>query len=101
MLKKRSSLILDTANYEKTAQAALKQVSDIKIIDKVLGIDNVQNKKQQILMRLRLENEDLTLLELANKMSEITGEEISKSNINHLFRAIHNQAERYKEAVKK
>ena len=34
-------------------------------------------------------------------MSEELGEEISKSNINHMFRAIHNMAEKYKGAVKK
>ena len=93
--------ILDTANYEKTAAAAQKQIDDINIIDQVLGIDNVQNEKQKVLMRLRLANEDLTLLELASKMSEQLGEEVSKSNINHWFRAIHTQAERYKGAVKK
>ena len=93
--------ILDSANYEKTTQAAKNQIKEIKIIDQVLGISNVTNPKQQALMRLRLANEDLTLSELALKMSEELGEEISKSNINHLFRAIHNQAERYKEAVKK
>lgn len=93
--------ILDSANYEKTTQAARNQIKEIKIIDQVLGIENVANPKQQALMKLRLDNEDLTLSELAVKMSEELGEEISKSNINHLFRAIHNQAERYKEAVKK
>lgn len=93
--------ILDSANYEKTTQAAKNQIKEIKIIDQVLGISNVTNPKQQALMKLRLANEDLTLSELAQKMSEELGEEISKSNINHLFRAIHNQAERYKEAVKK
>ena len=92
---------LDSANYEKTTLAAEKQINDIKIIDKVLGIDKVQNKKQQMLMRLRLENPDLTLFELSQEMSNKLGEEISKSNINHLFRAIHNTAEKYKEAAKK
>ena len=52
-------------------------------------------------MQLRLENPDLTLFELSQEMTKILGEEISKSNINHLFRAIHTQAERYKGAVKK
>lgn len=93
--------ILDSTNYKKTTDAANKQIEDIKIIDKVLGIDKVQNEKQKVLMRLRLENEDLTLFELSEKMSEELGEEISKSNINHLFRAIHIQAERFKGAVKK
>ena len=52
-------------------------------------------------MKLRIENPDLTLYELSKEMTDILGEDISKSNINHLFRAIHNQAERYKGAVKK
>ena len=91
---------LDSANYEKTAQAAKNQINDINIIDKVLGINNVQNKKQQTLMKLRLEHEDLTMFELSKKMSEILGEEVSKSNINHMFRAIHLMAERYKGALK-
>jgi hypothetical protein len=93
--------ILDSANYEKTTSAAKKQIKEIRIIDAALGIENVQNKKQQVLMKLRLDNEDLTMFELAQKMSEELGEEISKSNINHLFRAIHNQAERYKGVMKK
>ena len=93
--------ILDSTNYKKTTDAANRQIEDIKIIDKVLGIDKVQNEKQRVLMRLRLENEDLTMFELSEKMSEELGEEISKSNINHLFRAIHTQAERFKGAVKK
>ena len=92
---------LDSANYEKTTQAATKQLEDIKIIDQVLGIKNVQNKKQQKLMDLRLVNPDLTLYELSVEMTNALGETISKSNINHLFRAIHTQAERYKKAVKK
>ena len=92
---------LDSANYEKTTLAAEKQIKDIKIIDEVLGIKNVQNKKQQTLMKLRIENPDLTLYELSKEMTDILGEDISKSNINHLFRAIHNQAERYKGAIKK
>ena len=93
--------ILDSANYEKTTSAAKKQIKEIKIIDQVLGIQNVQNEKQKMLMKLRLENEDLTLFELSQKMSEKLGEEVSKSNINHMFRAIHNMSEKYKEAAKK
>ena len=92
---------LDSANYEKTTLAAEKQIKDIEIIDTVLGIDKVQNKKQQTLMRLRLENPDLTLFELSQEMTKQLGEEITKSNINHLFRAIHNMAEKYAEAAKK
>ena len=91
---------LDSANYDKTTLAAKNQIKDIKIIDKVLKIENVQNKKHQALMRLRLEHDDYTMFELAQELGKELNQEISKSNINHMFRAIHLMAERYKEAAK-
>mgnify|MGYP003294663046 FL=1 len=91
---------LDSANYDKTTLAAKNQIKDIKIIDKVLKIENVQNKKHQALMKLRLEHDDYTMFELAQELGKILNQEISKSNINHMFRAIHQMAERYKEAAK-
>lgn len=91
---------LDSANYTKTTSAASKQINDIQIIDKVLGIKNVQNEKQRELMKIRLEHDDYSLLELANELSVVLGTPVSKSNINHLFRAIHQMAERYKGALK-
>lgn len=86
---------LDSANYSKTCKASEKQIEEIKLIDRVLGINNVSNKKQKELMKLRLEHEDFTMFELAQELGNILGEKVSKSNINHLFRAIHNQAERF------
>lgn len=91
---------LDSANYSKTCDAAKNQIKDIKIIDKVLGINNVQNVKQRELMKIRLEHEDFTLFELAQELGKVLGEQVSKSNINHLFRAIHLAAEKYKGAAK-
>lgn len=90
---------LDSANYSKTTAAAEKQINDIKIIDKVLGINNVQNPKIKELMKIRLEHDDYSLAELATELSTRLGNPVSKSNINHLFRAIHNMAERYKGAL--
>ena len=92
---------LDTANYEKTTAAAEKQIEDIKIIDKVLGIENLPNKKMKILAKLRLNHDDFTLFELSQEMTRELGEPISKSNINHILRAIHVKAESIKGAVKK
>ena len=91
---------LDSANYSKTTQAAESQIKDIEIIDKVLGIDNVQNEKQKLLMKIRLEHDDYSLSELASELSKQINNPVSKSNINHLFRAIHLMAERYKGAIK-
>lgn len=91
---------LDAANYTKITDASQRQIKDIKIIDEALGINHVQNKKQAALMRIRLEHDDCSLQELAELLSEEIGESVSRSNINHLFRAIHHMAERYK-GVKK
>jgi len=91
---------LDYANYNKTTSSSKKQIKDIKIIDQVLGIEHVQNKKQQALMRIRLQHDDASLSELAQLLSDELGEPVSRSNINHLFRAIHQSAERYKGALK-
>lgn len=92
---------LDSANYTKTTNAAEKQIEEIKLIDKYLGIENVQNKKLQVLMRLRLEHDDFTLFELAQEMSKELDTPISKSNVNHLFRAIHEKALKYGEVSNK
>ena len=92
---------LDSANYSKTTAAADKQIEDIKYLDKILGIENIQNKKMKILMKTRLIHDDFTLFELSQEMTRELGEPISKSNINHLFRAIHLKAEKYREGNKK
>lgn len=91
---------LDYANYNKTTISSKNQINDINIINNVLGIDHVQNKKQQALMKIRLQHDDASLQELATLLSEELGEKVSRSNINHLFRAIHALAERYKGALK-
>lgn len=86
---------LDSANYNKTAQAANKQIEEIKFIDKILGINHVNNKKLEVLMRARLEHDDYSLQELAEILSEELGTPVSRSNVNHLFRSIHALAEKY------
>lgn len=91
---------LDTANYSKTSSAAARQIEDIKILDKAIGINNIINKKEQLLMKIRLEHEDYSLNEIANELSKAMGHSVSKSNVNHMFRAIHNKAEEYKGAIK-
>lgn len=91
---------LDSANYSKTTSAAERQIEDINVIDKVLGIENVQNTKQKELMKIRLEHDDYSLFELANELSKVIKSPVSKSNINHLFRAIHEMADKYRGALK-
>lgn len=87
---------MDTANMKKQVDAGAKQVSEIKVIDKYLGIENIQNPKIKLLCQIRLENESASLLELARIMSERLERPVTKSNVNHLFRAIHQLYEKLK-----
>ena len=80
---------MDTANMKRTIETGKRQAEEIKVIDKYLGIDNLGNIKERELCHLRLENEAASLQELADLMSEKFKKTITKSNINHLFRSIH------------
>ena len=86
---------MDTANMKKIYETGLRQVEEIKVIDKALGIENITNAKVRLLCSLRLENEAASLNDLASLMSEKLGKDITKSNINHLFRSIHEMYLRY------
>ena len=86
---------MDTANMRRVYETGLKQVKEIKLIDEKLGIENITNAKVRLLCSLRLENESASLLDLAALMSERLNKNITKSNINHLFRKIHEMYLRY------
>ncbi|GGH76068.1 DNA-binding protein WhiA [Pullulanibacillus pueri] len=73
----------ETANLNKTVTAAMKQVDNIRLIDKEIGIDQLPKKLREI-AELRIKHPDVTLKELG----ELHGEAISKSGINHRFRKI-------------
>lgn len=80
---------IDAANMKKISQTGENQVKEIKYIDEHLGIKNIHNEKQRLLCELRLENDSASLNELAALMSERLTTPITKSNINHLFRSLH------------
>ena len=79
----------ELANMTKASQVGKKQAKEIKYIDDVLGIHNLHNTKKELLCYLRMENKELSLGELADLMSEELGILITKSNVNHLFRSLH------------
>ena len=80
---------LDTANLNKTMEISLRQIEEIKYIDDVLGIHNFHNPKKEMLCYLRLDNESASMSELANMLSKEFGYTITKSNVNHLIRDLH------------
>lgn len=82
------------ANMQRTTDAAKKQSQDIKLIDEKIGIKNIPNLKMKILMNLRLEYDAASMSDLAQLMSEQLEKPISKSAVNHLFRAIKELADK-------
>ncbi len=85
---------MDTANMKRTIETGTRQKEEIELIDQLLGIDNIGNLKERELCHLRLTNEAASLQELADLMSEKFKKTITKSNVNHLFRSIHEYYER-------
>ena len=81
---------LDVANMSKTTEVAKRQIKEIKFIDDKLGIHNLHNPKKELLCYFRLDNESLSMSDLAGKLSEELGIIITKSNVNHMFRDLHN-----------
>ncbi|SFG51959.1 DNA-binding protein WhiA [Sporolactobacillus nakayamae] len=74
----------ETANLNKTVSAAMRQMENIRLIEKTIGLEELPNKLREI-AEIRLKNPDITLKELGEL---VNGEPISKSGINHRFRKI-------------
>ncbi|WP_203334274.1 DNA-binding protein WhiA [Planococcus beigongshangi] len=79
----------ETANLNKTIDAALRQVENIRFIDSVIGVEQLPERLKEI-ARLRVEYQDVTLKELGEMVS--TGK-VSKSGVNHRLRKIDEIAE--------
>ncbi|GAA0222221.1 DNA-binding protein WhiA [Metaclostridioides mangenotii] len=73
----------ETANLSKTVNAAVRQVEDINLIQRTIGISNLPNNLQEI-AQIRVEYEDMTLKELG----EMLDPPIGKSGVNHRLRKL-------------
>jgi len=82
----------ETANLSKTVNAAVRQVEDINLIQRTIGISNLPNNLQEI-AQIRVEYEDMTLKELG----EMLDPPIGKSGVNHRLRKIGEIAEGLRE----
>ena len=80
---------MDTANMKKTVETGKRQKEEIVVIDERLGVENIGNHKIRLLCQLRMQNESASLQELADLMSQHLDKPVTKSNVNHLFRSIH------------
>ncbi|WLD92911.1 DNA-binding protein WhiA [Alkalihalobacillus sp. AL-G] len=74
----------ETANLNKTVGAAMRQVENIRLIERELGLEKLPDKLREI-AELRVKYADVSLQELGDLVS--TGP-ISKSGINHRLRKL-------------
>ena len=81
----------DTANITKIANAAVKQIEDIRIIQETVGLSALPEGLAE-LAGVRLENPDLSLKELGERMHPPLG----KSGVNHRLRKLSEIAEQCK-----
>lgn len=86
----------ETANMNKTIEAALRQVNNIEFIRDTIGINKLPENLVEI-AKLRLENKDATLVELGKMLTTPIG----KSGVNHRLRRIEKIADQLREEVKK
>lgn len=78
----------EAANINKTVNAAVKQVEDIRYLEKTRGLGTLPEGLSDI-ARIRLENPDATLKELGLMLSPSIG----KSGVNHRLRKLSQLAE--------
>lgn len=78
----------ETANLSKTINAGLRQIEDIKWIDKVLGLQELPDSLQEM-ARVRLLNPSASLKELG----ELMNPKVGKSGVNHRLKKIQEIAE--------
>ena len=83
----------EAANINKTVNAAVKQVEDIRYLDKVRGLGTLPEGLADI-AQLRLENPDASLKELGMMLNPSIG----KSGVNHRLRKISQLAEELRQS---
>lgn len=83
----------ENANMNKTIDAAGKQIENIKFIDRMVGLNSIPDKLQEIAL-LRVEYPDISLKELGEL---VPNGGVSKSGVNHRLRKLNQMAEELKE----
>jgi hypothetical protein len=78
----------DAANIDKVVKAAMKQIEDIKLIDRAVGLESLSDELREV-AQLRLDNTDMSLQEIGESLSE----PISRSGVNHRFKKLAKMAD--------
>ena len=85
----------ETANLDKTVNASVRQLSNIKFIQESIGLEKLPKSLQEI-ARLRMEHTEASLTELGAMLDPPLG----KSGVNHRLRKLEKIAEQYKGNIK-
>lgn len=78
----------ETANINKTVNAAVKQTEDIKLVEKMVGFQNLNDSLAEIAV-LRLQYPEATLKELGMMLNP----QVGKSGVNHRLKKLSDMAE--------
>jgi len=79
----------ETANLNKTIGAAVRQIDNIRLLDKEVGLDSLPEKLREV-AQIRLKHPDINLKEVG----EMLKGNVSKSGVNHRLRKIDELAEK-------
>lgn len=79
----------ETANLNKTIEAAVKQIRDIEYIRDTIGLESLNDGLRQVAY-VRLENPDMNLKDIGELLTPAVG----KSGVNHRLRKISEMAEK-------
>lgn len=82
----------ETANLNKTIHAAVRQIENIRLVERYIGLDNLPPHLKEA-AELRLKYPEINLTELG---AMLTGN-VSKSGVNHRLRKLEQMAEKIKE----
>jgi hypothetical protein len=79
----------ETANLNKTIGAAIRQIDNIKLLQKEVGLENLPERLREV-AEIRLKHPDLNLKEVGDMLKG----QVSKSGVNHRLRKIDEWAEK-------
>jgi DNA-binding protein WhiA len=79
----------ETANLNKTIGAAVRQIENIRLLQKNIGLENLPEKLREV-AKIRMQHPDLNLKEVGDMLKG----NVSKSGVNHRLRKIDEMAEK-------
>jgi cell division protein WhiA len=83
----------ETANLNKTIGASVRQIENIRLLQKEIGLQNLPEKLREV-AEIRLQHPDMNLKEVGDLLKG----KVSKSGVNHRLRKIDELAERLRKS---